>query len=129
MVAIVVLALSLAAGGTLAADEQPSETGTFSPAGTLAKARGGHTATLLPDGRVLVVGGWDGEQYHASSEVWDPATEMFGPAGSLAQVRRKHTATLLPDGRVLIVGGWDLDAIVRDEDPLASAEVWRPSDG
>jgi hypothetical protein len=50
-VGIVVLTLSLAAGGALAADEQTSQTGTFSPAGSLATAHGGHTATLMPDGR------------------------------------------------------------------------------
>ena len=74
------------------------------------------------------MGGWDGEHYHASSEVWDPATGTFSAAGSLAHVRQKHTATLLIDGRVLVVGGWDLDAVVRDKDPLASAEVWVPGD-
>jgi len=99
------------------------QTATFEPAGSLAQLREGHTATLLPDGRVLVVGGsgWDGGDL-ASAEVWDPTTASFSPAGSLAQGRRGHTATLLPDGRVLIVGG-------RDGDPLASAEVWDPSEG
>ena len=63
-------------------------TGTFSPAGSLAEARAYHTATLLPDGRVLVVGG-DGidGSILASAEVWDPATGTFSPAGSLAEAR------------------------------------------
>ncbi len=46
--------------------------GTFSPAGTLTEARANHTATLLPDGRVLVVGG-DGRS-NVSAEDWDPMT-------------------------------------------------------
>ena len=102
-------------------------TETFGPKVPLAEARSGHTATLLPDGRILVIGGWDGTQYRATAEIWDPATETFGPAGTLAQVRQKHTATLLPDGRVLVVGGWDTDNAL-GKDTLASAEVWRPSD-
>jgi len=98
--------------------------GTFSPAGTLAEARGSHTATLLPDGRVLVVGGWvGGSGGGGSAEVWDPVTASFGPAGSLAEARSGHTATLLPDGRVLVVGGFG------DDDVLASAEVWDPETG
>ena len=79
------------------------------------------TATLLLDGRVLVIGGLGSE---GSAEVWDPVTETFQPAGSLSELRASHTATLLSDGRVLVIGGgrhWD--------DPstwLASAEVWDP---
>jgi len=72
MVASVVLALSLALGGAIAADEEPSSTDTFGPAGSLAKARVLHTATLLPDGRVLVVGGGGDDGALASAEVWEP---------------------------------------------------------
>ena len=92
----------------------------FGPAGSLATARRDHTATLLTDGRVLVVGGAGGTRL-ASAEVWDPATETFGPAGSLAEAREFHTATLLPDGRVLVTGGYGGTI-------LASAEVWEPSE-
>jgi len=99
---------------------------TFSPTGSLAEARARHTATLLPDGRVLVVGGFGmgDDAWLATAEVWDPATGIFGPTGSLAQARDSHTATLLPDGRVLIVGGWD-----DGEDVLATAELWDPATG
>jgi hypothetical protein len=80
-----------------------------------------HTATLLPDGRVLVVGGGNGTGPTASEELWDPATATFSRAGSLAGARMMHTATLLPDGRVLVVGGSGYDPLL--------AEVWEPSDG
>jgi hypothetical protein len=72
----------------------------------------------LPDGRVLVTGGWGGRP---SAEIWDPATSSFDPAGSLGEARSNHTATLLPDGQILVVGGWDGDK------PIASAEIWGTS--
>jgi hypothetical protein len=122
-VALAAFALSLVTGGTLAA-EAPPVTAPFGPAGSLAEARFYHTATPLPDGRILVVGGLtiqDGEFVAlASAEVWDPATGTFGPAGSLAEARFYHTATLLPDGRILVVGGADSHNVV------ATAEVWSP---
>ena len=65
--------------------------------------RTNHTATLLADSRLLVVGGERGAG--TSVEIWDPATEMFGPGPALSEPRQYHTATRLPDGRVLIVGG------------------------
>ena len=96
--------------------------GSFRPAGMLAAGRGEHTATLLNDGRVLIVGGWGDGGSVAMAEVWDPATASFGPAGSLVEPRAEHTATLLPDGRVLIVGGQ-----FGDGGALTSAEVWDPA--
>lgn len=131
-IACMLLALSLAPGATLAAQDEPSASGTFVPAGTLVEARHWHTATALADGRVLIVGGipaydddsMDEPKLLASAEVWDPATGTFSPTGSLAVQRLGHRATLLPDGRVLVVGG------LNNEDYyLASAEVWDPATG
>jgi len=79
---------------------------------------------ILPDGRILVIGGGGFDDVLASAEVWDPATASFSPAGSLAEARGYHTATLLSDGRVLVVGGGGVD-----DAALASAEVWEPGDG
>ncbi len=103
----------------------PTDAGTFSPTGSLAQPRTGHTATLLPDGRILVVGGvnWWDESNIATAEIWDPATETFGPTGAPAEARASHTATLLPDGRVLVVGGFGDP----DGKPIASAEIWDPA--
>ena len=67
--------------------------------------RGQHTATLLPDGRVLIAGGWNSPSYLTSAEVYDPATGTWNITGSLVTARYDHTATLLLDGHLLIVGG------------------------
>ena len=80
-------------------------TGTFSTTGSLVYQRAYHTATLLGDGKVLVVGG-RGTENPAPAEVYDPATGSFALTGSLRQRREHHTATLLPDGNVLIIGGY-----------------------
>jgi hypothetical protein len=106
----------------LAAQEVASpEAGPFAPTGSLAEARSAHTATLLPDGRVLIVGGARSDvvgDVLATSEIWDPEAGSFSPASSLAEARSLHTATRLSDGRVLVIGGDGIEAI------LASAELW-----
>ena len=67
-----------------------------------------HTATLLPNGQVLVAGG-DGITGHlATAELYDPATGMWTATGSMATARFFHTATLLPNGQVLVAGGFDM---------------------
>jgi hypothetical protein len=65
----------------------------------------GSTATLLPDGRVLVAGGTSGTTSLATTELFDPTTGKFSPGGSMTIGRGGHSATLLVDGRVLIAGG------------------------
>jgi hypothetical protein len=81
--------------------------GNVAPVGDMAAARFDHTATLLPDGRVLIVGGLERNGViQSSAELFDPATGRFAPAGKL-QSRRGWgiTAAPLPGGRVLIAGG------------------------
>jgi hypothetical protein len=90
---------------------------------SLATARVGHTATLLANGRVLVVGGYNGE-YLSSMEVFDPSTNRFQNAGSLLVARSGHTATVLSDGRILFVGG-----VGRGWTFLQSAEIYDPATG
>lgn len=65
-----------------------------------------HTATLLADGTILVVGG-RGERGGATAVVerFDPRTGLWHDAGRLRSARRHHTASLMPDGAVIVVGG------------------------
>jgi N-acetylneuraminic acid mutarotase len=97
-------------------------------------SRSQHTATLLPDGRVLIVGGIsvsaDGTpaQSVATAEIYDPATNSWSSAGSLNLARSGHTATLLPDGRVLVVGG-ELRSSGGPSDLTASTEIFDPKTG
>ncbi len=77
---------------------------TFATAAKMNVARAFHTATLLPNGKVLVTGGGyqgDGD----TAELFDPATGSFIPTGRMTAARSSHTATLLPNGKVLIAGG------------------------
>ncbi len=83
-------------------------TGTFTATGNMVIPRRMHTATLLADGRVLIVGGFVGlgELFTASAELYDPSAGTFVPAGEVSRTSRQawHSATLLRDGKVLIAG-------------------------
>ena len=76
-------------------------TGEWSATGSMAEGRAVHTATLLDDGTVLVIGGGS---TLATAEIYDPATGTWSAAGNLGEGRVLHTATLLGDGRVLVTG-------------------------
>ncbi len=84
----------------------------FSATGSMAWPRVGHTATLLPDGRVLVIGGTGPDGIPTFAEIWDPATETFHLAGRPAFPDGHHAATLLPSGDVLTLGA-------------SNNEIWR----
>ena len=89
----------------------------------MAAPRRGHTATVLADGRVLIVGGLDGTGALTAAEIFDPSTNSFQAVGRLAFPRYGHTATLLTNGLVLIAGGQNLNG------SLNSAELFDPSTG
>jgi hypothetical protein len=77
-------------------------TSTYSVAGSLQDGRIGHTANLLPDGRVIFLGG----SYSSSADLFDPQAGTFTRiADALLQQRETHTSTVLPNGNVLVVGG------------------------
>jgi len=89
------------------------------------------TATLLPDGRVLVAGGTSSLGPLASAELYDPGSGTWTATGSMIEARYGHTATLLSDGKVLVAAGAAIftDGDVSGPDPLASAEVFNPRSG
>jgi hypothetical protein len=81
--------------------------GSLRPATSMLEPRSGHSATLLPDGRVLIAGGMRRNQdFYKSAELYDPATGKFQPTGEMNQRRVGHIAVLLRSGKVLIAGGW-----------------------
>jgi N-acetylneuraminic acid mutarotase len=90
-----------------------------------------HTATVLASGKILVVGGLDGNTILADSQVYNPTNDTWcspstAPVGTagLTTGRYAHTATLLPSsGKVLVAGG------ITDTGPTASAEIYDPTDG
>lgn len=95
--------------------------GNFTATGDMNSARHMHTATLLPNGKVLLAGGCfqNGGPGQASAELYDPATAAFSSTGSMTTPRCLHTASLLNNGKVLIAGG----------SALQTAEIYDPSTG
>lgn len=122
---------------TEASEEYDLNTGTWSATvGRMHFARAGHTATLLPSGRLLVIGGTS-PAFSASSrdtnvvamsaplasaELYDPDTgQWFLLPHEMTIARSHHTATLLPSGKVLVTGGFHHGV------PLTSSEIFDPS--
>ena len=105
--------------------------GAFTSAGNMRVARSSHTATLLPNGEVLLAGGVSLVCCDpvSTSELFDPKTNQFRDTGSLITSRYGHTATLLPDGRVLPVGGLAPPGPNMAAQALPSAELYDPATG
>jgi tetratricopeptide (TPR) repeat protein len=80
-----------------------------------------HTASVLPNGKVLVAGGGGSP----ADELYDPSSNTWSPTGSLATSRAYHTATVLPDGRVLVAGGTGAGTELSSAELYdASSNVW-----
>ena len=111
-------------------------TGAFEMTGPMTTGRAGHSATLLPDGRVLVIGGDSAvaddpdvtRPGPSTAEAWDPASGTFEPMPPMIhRYPWGNSAVLLPDGRVLIVGPGE--AATDAEKTVPQAEMWNPSAG
>ncbi|MEM8932026.1 MAG: kelch repeat-containing protein, partial [Acidobacteriota bacterium] len=103
--------------------------GSWQPAAPLRRSRVFHTATLLRDGTVLVVGGQvDGLGFSTSAEVYDPITDVWRKVDDMARPRRGHTATLLPTGEVLVAGG-SSNTPETGLVSVDSVEIYDPRDG
>jgi hypothetical protein len=110
-------------------------TGTFTLAGPMVYSRQNHTATMLQDGRVLIVGGRSNScttrlcnetDTLATAELYDPLTGAFTPAGTMQTARMWHSATPLVDGRVLIAGGFRTGS---DDRSVNTYEIFDPVTG
>jgi hypothetical protein len=114
----VILALALVFL-TLATILPQTSLAAWSPTGPLNVARELHTATLLPNGQVLVAGGWSNilSSYLTSAELYDQAFLGFTGTSPMFTARAAHTATLLPNGKVLVVAG---------QEDVTSAELYDP---
>jgi hypothetical protein len=89
----------------------------------MSTSRAVHTATLLPNGEVLITGGFNAAGLTlATAELFDPESRTFASTGTMNVPRLSHTATLLPGGKVLIAGGLNGDW-------LNSAELYDPATG
>jgi hypothetical protein len=74
----------------------------------MAISHGNATSCLLPDGTVMVVGGFnDSKQVNSTAEIYDPTNDSFESPIQLLDGRAFNSTTVLPDGSVLLAGGVD----------------------
>jgi len=124
LVALTTASLAVALMGFRAAVPAASQAGSVVPAAPMLEARSGHSATLLPNGKVLIAGGMlRNQNFYRSAELYDPATGKFQLTGEMTMARVGHIAQLLPSGKVLIAGGW----VGRGS--TDSAELYDPATG
>lgn len=102
----VALCLGVLGRGPESRSVERSPAGRVEPTGSMTAVRAAHTATLLPNGKVLITGGMAREgTFLASAELYDPATGRFTATDSMHTARVGHSAILLRDARVLVVSG------------------------
>jgi hypothetical protein len=101
---------------------QPAKSGTFTNTGSMNVDRYGHSAVLLPSGKVLVMGGANSaNSFLSSAELYDPATETWTTTGPMTHARNNFTPILLQSGKVLVAGGGGSNGC------LSSAELYDPA--
>jgi len=108
----------------LAVTDLPAQS--FVPAGKMTRPRTTNSATLLQDGRVLIVGGDTTPELPPTAEIYDPVSGTFVETGAPTVWRGGHGAVLLRDGRVLFMGGSWPFYLYR---PTAIAELYNPDTG
>jgi len=117
------LLVAICVSGLMGSFPSLAATGSFTATGSMAFPRQSHTATLLPNGSVLVTGGMNATGTLATAELFHPASGSFTRTGNMKTARQGHTATLLLDGSVLITGGANAAG------GLATAELFHPASG
>lgn len=111
-------------------DPNPTVLGVLSwaPVGAMPSGHTQHTATLLPNGTVLVAGGKNGIAKVSTSATYNPATTSWTLRGALTDARTLHTATLLPSGSVLVTGGLSTNALAKAELYDTALGTWSVAD-
>ena len=105
-------------------------TNRFTKGPAMSQGRSGHSSTLLPDGRVLIVGGWtDAAGIFGSAEIVDPDGRRGVEVVSSVAPRAGHTATRLANGRVLIVGGVDRSGVELSTSELFDTKTGQFAEG
>ncbi|CAF3707010.1 unnamed protein product [Rotaria sp. Silwood1] len=66
-----------------------------------------HTASVLPNGKVLVTGGYDAFSAMNSTELYDPSTGTWQMTSHMNYARGSHSASVLKNGNVFVAGGLD----------------------
>src|SRR5438128_1946311 len=128
ILALVVLISAAALAGPTRLASAQAVAQSWSYTGSLNTARPGHSATLLPNGKVLVVGGFSVAGVLASAELYDPSTGTWSFTGSLNVPRVGYTATLLGNGKVLVAGGY-ANSCCQQSDLTNTAELYDPATG
>jgi len=124
LVAFLTVAFAVAGAAFRTISIPVSHPGSVTPAAPMLEPRSGQTATLLPDGKVLIAGGMRKNQdFYRSAEIYDPATGKFHLTGEMNVARVGHIAVLLRSGKVLIAGGWV------GQGGTDSAELYDPATG
>ena len=100
------------------------KTGSWSATGSMTVARSQHTATSLPGGHVLVVGGFSNTEVLSSAEIYDPKSGVWTPTGSMINARFLHTSNQLHGRGPLVSGGYD-----NAGSALAAAELYDQKTG
>lgn len=130
--------------GGIGVDGQPSDAAAiFDPETltttnlTMLSKRAGHGASLMPNGKVLITGGFSNfsltdiltflQGIQGSTEIFDPTTQTFAAGPTLLEPRALHTSTTLTNGRVLIAGGMTLIPIVNVPTVSNTAYAFNPS--
>jgi hypothetical protein len=102
------------------------QTGTFTATGSMATARSHHAAVRLPDGKVLIAGGYRYRGGTASAELYNPQTGAFEPTGPMTAAQANTMAVLLGNGKALFIGG---NAPYPGESTPVDAELYDPASG
>lgn len=102
--------------------------GTWSLTGSPNANRTDHTATLLPDGKVLVAAGHGVGHALESSEVYNPATGTWNATSYLNMERQNHSATLLQNGKILVAGHHDMGSFEFAEVYDPATDTWSYTD-